>query len=188
MRRLGAHSFCAFRTKKTLTSSLAVIVCLLGVNERTRQIKVFGGCMLSFVHNHKHKESAMNALCHREWRQKSLLAARLITFSPVVCCCVDAVRQKANTLQITSGEELHLFSFACPQAREEELLLRKRELEERRNSLDSEQVRSLSMALDKVLFVRLLDFNFGAYYLGESLFCYTTHRSQVVIFFTMYIQ
>jgi len=78
--------------------------------------------------------------------------------------------------------ELHLFSVACPQAKEEELQLRKRELEERRNSLDTEQARSLSMALDKVLFVRSTSISVRIIWGNRFFAIYITHRSQVVMF------
>jgi hypothetical protein len=53
------------------------------------------------------------------------------------------------------------------QAKEEELQMRKRELEERRNSLDSEQVRSLNTAIDKVKYfetVFLVSINYSRFF------------------------
>ncbi|XP_065334491.1 dystrophin, isoforms A/C/F/G/H-like isoform X2 [Cloeon dipterum] len=73
------------------------------------------------------------------------------TFVDSCITCLDQVRSLLASPANPSDETSLSVRLSSVKAREEELQLRKRELEERRNTLDSEQVRSLNNAIDKAL-------------------------------------
>ncbi|XP_059471691.1 dystrophin, isoforms A/C/F/G/H isoform X3 [Neocloeon triangulifer] len=74
------------------------------------------------------------------------------TFVDSCVTCLDQVRALLASPANPSDETSLGVRLSSVKAREEELQMRKKELEERKSSLDSEQVRSLSMAIDKALY------------------------------------